>query len=71
MCSSRDSTGRKELRTEYKQCPQVRNGKMKRILPRGGRMIRKVRDDPIVFYHQGPRLKSGRITEKRPLVWIW
>lgn len=36
MCSPRDSTGRKELETEYKKCPQVRNGKMERILPRGG-----------------------------------
>lgn len=28
---------------------QVRNGKTKRILPRGREMIRKVRDDPISF----------------------
>lgn len=62
MCSPRDSTGRKELKIEYRKCPQVRNGKLKRILPRRG--IDRVRDDPIVFYHRRPRLKSERITEK-------
>lgn len=35
MCSLRDSTGRKELEIEYKKCPQIRNGKIERILPRG------------------------------------
>lgn len=62
VCSPRNSTGRKELKVEYRKCQQVRNGKLKRILPRGG--TDQVRDDPIVCYHRKPRLKSGRITEK-------
>ena len=46
---------------------QVRNGKTKRILPRGREMIRKVSDDPISFLSPEAKVEVRNYYKERTI----